>query len=213
MNNKFIARSVATVMAVMMLGTVSFAASLTKGEAGADHTLTVDPGADQSIQTIMAYYSDTEGGTYASTDDIIVLDQASSLDDTFTVDASKTVKDWIVIKRGGSDGNTTGSISIKTVDLPENERATVTAKSSVTLGEATITDAVIFDHEFSPNGYTIESYGFDVTASVDGESSDTHTYAGTTTLSGETTYTLGLVFYGVPDNVDLSAQYFVNYAE
>ncbi|MBR5155175.1 MAG: hypothetical protein IKW62_01660 [Clostridia bacterium] len=220
MNNKILARVVAVVLAVMMLGTVSFAA---------DKVITPDaPSAGvtaQTTKTVLAFATDNANANTVDTanGDVIValIQQEEDLPTTITIDDAKiTDKDYIVVLFGGSEGATSKSV----IDLATAAKLDfITVYDKLTIGEGeeekTYTNVAYAKFSFAvPANKTAASYGikfnsYDAEGEAVGNEKD---FNSTTVVAGGGTVNFGAVVFGVPyDELQgtVKAMPYVNYAE
>lgn len=201
MNNKILARVVAAVMAVMMLGTVSFAASLS------GNALTTDVPAgyeddNNATKTVMAFFADSADATEpASNDAIIVLDQYTGATETsFTIDAAKQGENTHVIVLYGGDNSATAKravIALATEPTSGEKDVTVTVKNSIVIDDKEYTDVLLITGAFTPvEGETVSEYGFNFTNN-EGKSLN---MAGTTYVAGTGAFKYSAIMFGVAEN-------------
>ncbi len=115
MNNKVLARIVAAVLAVMMLGTFAFAATYTGGTiTSTDEDVTEA----QTIYTLLAYKADSVNDTEFTDADIIAIEQSTDLAKikSITVDPAKVGTGFIKVLYGGKEGLTKDA----TIALPSD---------------------------------------------------------------------------------------------
>ncbi len=197
--NKLMARIVAVVLAVMMLGTVSFAASATLNAE--KDTITTNATAHQTIKA-------TAGST------IIALYQGASLPETIKINPAKIgSNNTITVEYGGG----TGGYVTQEVPVPadaEDEPIEVDVKTTYTTQDGTTyKDVAHVSNSFTVEaGKTATSFGYNITVSGTGfDTPKTKAFTKTQSLSGGGTFKYDIVFLGVPAGVNISAEGFVNY--
>jgi hypothetical protein len=203
MSNKIIARIVATVMVVMALCTVSFAASLTNdvldiaGEVSTTNT----------VKTVLAFYASDKALTQpASDDDIIVLDQIESGSfASFNVDSSKTADDYVVVLYGGDKGDVAKTV----LGLDTANDADITIARDFTLTDAEGNEKTYTDLYYITNTFegAADNYGFYI---ENGDSGVGYTFEVSNGVAGEGTFKYGLMLLGVPESANVVTQSFVS---
>lgn len=195
MNNKIIARIVATVMAIAMLGSLSFAASLT----GADLDLTdVTAPTGNTMNTVIAFYADASTAEApASADDIIAIDQVNdgAAPKTFKIDTTKAAKDYVVVRYGGDAGQT-ATASITLPKTPETVQVSITPADTYEIGGKIYTNVAYFENTVTPGaGKKLSNYGFKIRNN--NASGTEHDIAGATTIEGDAQWKYGVLLVGV----------------
>ena len=198
--NKLMARIVAVVLAVMMLGTVSFAANPTLNAE--KDTITTDATAHQTIKA-------TAGST------IIALYQGGSLPEKIKINPAKIGSNkTITVEYGGG----TGGYVTQTVDVPadaeEDTPVDVDVKTTYTTqdGETTYKDVAHVSKEFSvEDGKLAKEVGYVLTVSGGKNDGKSQTFSREVNLSGNGTFKYDIVFLGVPAGVTISAEGFIKY--
>ncbi len=103
--NKLMARIVAVVMAIAMLGTVSFAAGSANYADGNITDVNAGNAAGQDVVTVLAFATNTANDTVFDGDDkIIAVVQAT--EDPTTISVVADDYDYITVAFGGSEGKT-----------------------------------------------------------------------------------------------------------
>lgn len=197
MNNKIIARIVATVMAIAMLGSLSFAASLT----GADLNLSDVPStnanyANNGMKTVIAFYANTSNAeTPASPADIIAIDQVNSgnAPTTFVIDTAKAAKDWVVVRYGGD----AGQIAKASFAVPKTTEVAITPATTYEIGGKTYTNVAYFENTVTlADGKTLTNYGFKIKNNA--VTGNENNIAGSLSeITGEGTWKYGVLLVGV----------------
>ena len=165
MNNKMLARIFAAVMAIAMLGTISFAASISGNEiiVGAPE----GGYAKQTQKTVVAYYAATEDAVApAAPEDIIAIcqaDNSAEMPETIKIDTTKDTtaeRKYLIVRYGGSSEAATSYA----IDLTTNSAEVEVAPSYDVeyenwikryTGVASFTKAITLEA-----GETVKSYGF-----------------------------------------------------
>ena len=163
MNNKILARLVAAVMAIAMLGTVSFAATISsvKVDATTDTVLNVANDTDAAyagnagVKTLMAFAADTADAEPAAADIIaLVQNDDATAPASIKIDADKLVaKDYVIVRFGGN-----GSVADRVICL---DGTTVTPEDTITVDGAEFTDVAYFTASIDAEG-TVKNYGFKI---------------------------------------------------
>jgi len=154
--NKLMARIVAVVMAIAMLGTVSFAANY--ASATGEITTGIADDTNDAMETVLVYATNTPGVAYADGDVIVAIKQGADVSGTINVDQTKVAnadKDYLTIALGGTDGQVAyTSIDIRgTVDV-----AAVTVKNEIELDGITYTNVAYATFTETVKG-TVSEYG------------------------------------------------------
>lgn len=228
--NKLMARIVAVVMAIAMLGTVSFAAGSANYAEGDISDVNAGNAAGQDIVTILAYATDsyTDEEFTAGSDVIIALQQVDEIA-TINVDPERVGnKPFITIAFGGSEGKTDyahidvrGTVGLTTI-IADREVTLVDEKT----GEAvTYTNVAYAVFEVPTNG-AITEYGikFNSYASegatepkdAEQEIKVSKTLAEPTTISGNVTFAavvLGVPYADFAEGTVIKATSYVVYAQ
>ena len=195
--NKIMARLFAVVLAVMMLGTVCFAATAEiEGDAIATEFETAGY-ADQTVKTVMAFKAASDAATApASADDIIALDQAADVA-SVAIDADAVDSDYVIVLFGGN-----GEITDKAViDLRTDVTfETINCATSITFDGKEYTNVAVAEAAFTVSaGKTVTAAG--VTWIKDGvtTANTTEVAADTiTTINGGGTVNFRVIMTGVP---------------
>lgn len=162
MNNKILARLVAAVMAIAMLGTVSFAATISsvKVDATTDTVLNVANDTDAAyagnagVKTLMAFAADTANAEPAAADIIaLVQNDDATAPASIKIDADKLAKDYVIVRFGGN-----GSVADRVICL---DGTAVTPEDTITVDGAEFTDVAYFTASIDAEG-TVKNYGFKI---------------------------------------------------
>ena len=211
MNNKILARIVATIMAVMMLGTVSFAASLTGANADVSDVTHATGYKDQTEKTFIAFCTAdpiSEDPT-AEGNVIVALDQISEVPTEFTIDTDKIGEaTHLVVMFGGTKG-ITGRAVIK-IPAAEEDQPVINVSTASVFEQIVDGTRKIYENVFyakaTTTGATGKTYGFSVTnPAVD----STKEFVSATTINGDAEFEFGILFVGVPANAGLTADAFL----
>ncbi len=132
--NKLMARIVAVVMAIAMLGTISFAAGYNADTGKINSDITDDQ--TDNNETLLVYAAATAGTPFASGDVIVAVKQGADVSGTIAVDKNKVAeakaagKSYINIALGGKDGLVkissvflSGNIEIASVSVEDEYKA------------------------------------------------------------------------------------------
>ncbi|MBR2453187.1 MAG: hypothetical protein IKB32_03980 [Clostridia bacterium] len=195
--NKLMARIVAVVMAIAMLGTVSFAA----GYAGGAVTPGVAPNDAEAQETVLVFATKTanDQAYTAGADKIVAIAQEANVPTSIAINPDYIADyDYITIAYGGSDG---------TVDY-----AYVDLRGEATLQEIVVADTIVLDgvtyenvayakFSFKADG-TITKYGIkfnvydDEGEAVEGAVEKDFSVTATIAAEGQIEY--GALILGVP---------------
>ncbi len=215
MNNKILARIVAVVLAVMMLGTVSFAAELADGKITSDFAEDAAY-AEQTTKTMLAYKAATEGAGLTSDDQIIAVAQGG--DEVLSVDVAAVDTPFVKVVYGGIDGITrTATIDLRTT--ADMEAITSFTVSEVEFDGKTFSNVIKVEIEFvGVEGKTINEVGVKFQGAHDGTNytkgaivSDTANIAGGGSLE-YTAYLFGITADDVEADALIAVPY-VNFAQ
>ena len=213
MNNKILARIVAVVLAVMMLGTVSFAAELTDGNITSDFASDADYAA-QTTKTMLAYKAATADAGLTNDNQIIAIAQGG--DDVLNVPVAAVETDYIKVVYGGNNGVTkTATIDLRTsVDYDALTSLTI---ENVTVGENTFTNVIKVTYTFNAvAGKTINKVGVKFKGALVGESyTKGADVSDDVNITGDGSVDYEAYLFGVPaDEVEgIIAVPYVNFAE
>ncbi len=214
MNNKIFARIVAVVLAVMMLGTVSFAAELTDGKITSDFASDADY-ANQTTKTMLAYKAATADAGLTSDNQIIAIAQGNDAA-VLSVPVAGVDTDYIKVVYGGIDGVTrTATIDLRTsVDM---EALTSLTLSEVEVDGKTFTNVIKVEFTFEGvEGKTINKVGVKFKGAM---VNDAYTKGAevfdTANIAGGGSFDYTAYLFGVPaDEVEgIIAVPYVNFAE
>lgn len=200
--NKLMARIVAAVLAVMMLGTVSFAANLNADNNQIPAEVTSD---FNTVWTVKATASD---GT------IVALYQDNKEPGTIEIDPKKLGNsNYVDVVYSG--GNVTEASQMKTVKLYVNKndnRSNITVAKTITLGEGedakTYSNVAFVTNTFSAAGKNISKLGYTLSNGVNSKE-----FLYDTTLTGGGNITYSVLMYAVPDNVTITADQIFEFIE
>ncbi len=195
MNNKILARLIAAVMAIAMLGTVSFAASLT------DDVLDVTADTDAAyadnngVKTLLAYVAESASAEPAAEDIVaIVQNDDGAAPTTIKIDPAKIAEnEYLVVRFGGN-----GTAVDKTIAFAANEVA-VAVEDEITIAEKLYTDVAYFAQEVTlGDGEKVTNYGFKL-KNNEGVTKNTLYFTDDVVLEAGTdgAYTFSILFTGV----------------
>ncbi len=213
MNNKILARVVALVLAVMMLGTVSFAADKQLTPAAPD----ANGYAAQATKTVLAFATNDEQATAPEANaDIVAVIQDANVPTTITIDDSKIAgKNYVVVLFGGTNGVTDKAI----IDVSTGATLeAIVVDKTVTIDGQEYTNVAAAKFSFAvPTGKTAASYGLKFNSyNSEGIAVGTEKeFKSTTEVVGGGTVNFGAVVFGVPatglQGAAIKAVPFVNY--
>ncbi len=213
MNNKILARVVALVLAVMMLGTVSFAADKALTPAAPD----ADGYAAQATKTVLAFATNDDDATApAANADIVAVIQDANAPATITIDDSKIAgKNYVVVLFGGTDGVTDRAV----IDVSTGATLeAIVVSRSITIDGQEYTNVAAAKFSFAvPTGKTAASYGLKFNSyNAEGVAvGNEKEFKSTTPVSGGGSVNFGAVVFGVPATglagTSIKAVPFVNY--
>lgn len=220
MNNKILARVVAVVLSVMMLGTVAFAApTLNKDEF--DGVIGVNNDVDLTNfgtqKTMIAFKSADENATVpASADDILAIDQDTTLEPSVSFATTKVPKTgYIIVVYGGDKGKVVRTAlavsSLPQVEDWEGAMITATPKSIFAADGVTfVRNAIEVNATFDAAAATVTEVGYK--ASVVGGSAE-HRIAKTldTTIEGGGSVSFNLLMVGVPAGTTMQFVPYIKY--
>lgn len=211
MNNKILARVVAVVMAVAMLGTVSFAADIIADydEIGAINA--------NATNTVLAYVADAEDEEVTDKNIVAVVQETGEITSIPFDDSKLTGKNYLIVKNGGL--NAAGAAAaVNTVAIPLASQGGVTVASikvhdTLVVGGTTYKDALVVTWKIeNTEGKTAKAGKWGVKfGKFNGDATDMETvssgeivdFPGATAITGEagskTTFTAAII--GVPKNV------------
>lgn len=211
MNNKILARVVAVVMAVAMLGTVSFAADII---ADYDQISTINANA---TNTVLAYVADAENEAVTDENIVAVVQQKGPITSIPVDDSKLTGKNYLIVKSGGLNEAGTAA-AVNTVAIPLASKGGVTVASievhdTLVVGETTYKDALVVTWNIeNTEGKTAEAgkwgvkfgkFTGDATDMEHVSSGEIVDFPGTTDITGDagstTKFTAAII--GVPKDV------------
>jgi nucleoid-associated protein YgaU len=195
--NKLMARIVAVVLAVMMLGTVSFAAT-----TATENAITTDV-AERAMYTVKATKAD---GTF------LAMYQDAEAPGTIDIDANKVNPgDIITVEYGGVEN---GYVKQEVQVSGEVEDVAVEVATEYFDEETNTkyTGAAVANKTFSANGKVVSKVGYKLTATgKDGYTGKVNDFSKTVSLSGDGKFTFGVVLLGVPVGVTVTAVPYIEY--
>ena len=201
--NKLMARIVAIVMAVMMLGTVSFAANLNE----ANNEIPADASAD-SYSDVWTVKATAENGT------IVAMYQDDEKPGAIAIDPAKLGDSkYVTVEYSGK-----GATSKSTVTVGVNKKSTgsVSVGNTVTLGsgenEKTYTDVAFVENTFSVDGKFIKKLGY-ILKDLNATGNPNEFAYENTSFSGEGNINFSVLIYGVPTTANIVAEQFIEYVE
>ena len=216
MNNKILARLIAAVMAVAMLGTVSFAASLTNDvlDVTADTDSAYAGYGASDVKTFIAYATDDAEADPAAEDIVaIVQNDNGAVPTEFKIDPAKlNDKDYLVVRFGGNGE----AAADKTISFVANA-GVVTVEDEIIVADKEYTDVAYFAKEVVlGTEEAITNYGFKLKNTAAGNAGNTLYFTDDVVLEAGTdgTYTFSILFTGVTPEQnaawDVEAFYTVN---
>ncbi len=222
MNNKILARVVAVVLSVMMLGTVAFAAPTFDMENTITNDTTgIDGFADQTQKTMIAFQADSEDAEAPdAADDILAIDQDAGIDATVTINGADISKDYIIVVYGGIDGK--GSrYSMAAREIADDP--TVLPGTTITLSAGAveagdgkiIKNAIVVNTAFPTlaETKTVTKYGYKASLAEGGtKTNDIYVEpVGGLEVLGGGTVNFNLLMVGVPDNTAITFASYIEY--
>ena len=216
MNNKILARVVAVVLSVMMLGTVAFAAPvLNDGFGGFTDAEYGDGAAYGTQKTMIAFKADSKDATApASADDILAIGQGSDLNPASVTFAASKVPStgWVIVAYGG-DSSTVVRTPLAVSSLPtgaEGTKVTATAKTIIAPDGTVIKNVIEVNAEFPAAEATVTEVGYK--ANVVGSAKINEIVKEVNTLvEGEGAITFNLLMVGVPSDKTLEFVPYIKY--
>ena len=164
--NKLMARIVAVIMAVAMLGTVSFAAGYT-AETGVIAPGITDDASD-AMETVLVYATNTPNAAYASGDVIVAIKQAADVSGDIAVDTAKVAaagKNYLTIAVGGTDGE----VDYTSIDIRGDVTLTAVAvEDEYVAADGTIYTNVAYAKFALPTDGKIAAWGVSFKSHADG---------------------------------------------
>ena len=159
--NKLMARIFAVVMVVVMLGTVSFAATSEITDAGnLDSTVENAEWAEQAVVTVLAFATTDENAITPGDDDkIIAIHQGTSTDAVSIPVNKELAEDYshVVVLFGGDATKTDRAVFA----LEEDATLTVTPKNEFEFGGKKYINVVFAEYEYTAKeATTVNDYGF-----------------------------------------------------
>lgn len=200
--NKLMARIVAVVLAVMMLGTVSFAANdATLNDANDTITPSVDT-LDSGIYTVKAYTD--------VTNTIVAMYQGEKPTTPIKIDSTKIADtDNNVIVEFSGKGGTKSTVTLAVTRI-KNEGDAATVSNVIELDGVKYEGVAHITNTFNLAGKIVQKMGYILSSSeYPGETKTVN--APETIISGNGDVTFDVVVLKVPDGVTISADYFVEY--
>lgn len=195
MNNKILARLIAAVMAIAMLGTVSFAAALTDDVLDVTADTAEAYAGNTGVKTLLAYVADAADADPAAEDIIaIVQNDDGAVPTKIDIDKDKLTKDYLVVRFGGN-----GTAVDKTIAFAANA-GTVAVEDEIVINEKLYTDVAYFAKEVTLEaGQSLTNYGFKVANNKAGNAGNVFYFTDDLALeTGEGgAYTFSILFAGV----------------
>lgn len=214
MNNKILARVVAVVLSVMMLGTVAFAAPvLNDGATG--FTDSVYPGETNfgTQKTMIAFTADSADATApASADDILAIAQDSAFSPaSVSFAADKVPTNCYVIITYGGDTGVVERVALPASLLPTGaEGAMVVGElKTIVVGDKTIKNVIEVNATFPAAEAEVTEVGYKVTK-VGGATHEIKKDIATV-VEGEGTVTFSLLMVGVPSDATMQFVPYIKY--
>ncbi len=199
MNNKILARLVAAVMAIAMLGTVSFAASLTYdtlNTTGADYTEAYD---NDSVKTLIAFVADDAEAEPDATN-IIAIDQVEEGYPSVKIDTAKLNKENVIIRFGGLQGQYSDTVISLATGNDVTAETTVIGKDATYGHDVEFTDVAYFADTITvPAGQNATSYGMKI--KNDKVNGKWNYFATDAVELGEGEYTYSVLIFAVPAEI------------
>lgn len=198
--NKLMARIVAVVLAVMMLGTVSFAAPVvTEGEIDTTQDVELTP---RGMYTVKATV-----GT-----EIVAMYQNTNAPGTIDIDANKVNPgDIITVEYGGVENGYVKQ-EVQVSGEVEDVAVKVATEYFDEVTNTKYTGAAVANKTFSANGKVVSKVGYKLTATgKDGYTGKVNDFSKTVSLSGDGKFTFGVVLLGVPVGVTVTAVPYIEY--
>ncbi len=223
MNNKLLARLVAVVMAVALLGTVAFAAvddvAPTYDKTAGEIDIDFDKAGfftGQGYKTFLAFYSnDAEAEAPAAADDVVAVLQgqypSGSFPKKIAIDTTKTAKDYIIVQYSGTSNNPV-RVAIDVRD--KDEFAVLEVLEELVIGGVTYKDVVVAEETFTcKEGYVVSDFGIHFTkdGSTNPGAKISALADGKTLVSGGGEVTFKAAILGVPEGTTLVAKSYINY--
>ncbi len=214
MNNRMLARIVAAVMAIAMLGSISFAASISGDVISVGKT--TDAYKAQTQKTAVAYFAAAADAEPAAADIIAIYQAdgvAAQLPESIKIDTTKetsSTRNYLVVKYGGSSE----AAQTFAIDL-ETYAKEVAVADTYTIDYGTWTkkfsNVAAFTETINLNtGQTVESYGFKLWKNGGADTSETKPlyFTRDTAFEGGGEYSFGVVMVAVPSDVTLLGKSF-----
>lgn len=192
--NKLMARIVAVVLAVMMLGTVSFAATTATKDA-----IETDI-AERAMYTVKAKNADGE---------IIAMYQNTTAPTSIAINPEKVaVGEKITVEYGGVTG---GYLTQEVVVEGKENLADVAVTKEIKVGDVTYTDVACASKLFTPGeGKTTKRVGFNLKSSK-GTKAEGLDFGYDVAISGTGSVTYDVVILQVPADVTITATPYIVY--
>ncbi len=217
MNNKILARVVAVVLSVMMLGTVAFAAPTLNKDGETVTGVTNDFGETNfgTQKTLIAFKAANKNDTApASADDILAIDQGASLEPTISFSASRVPEDgYIIIAYGGDSGTVVRTpLAVASIKDWEGEKIeiTATAKTIIAPDGTKIRNVIEVNATFPAAEATVTEVGYK--ANVAGSSKINEIKRDlATTIEGDGSVSFNLLMVGVPEGTKMEFVPYIKY--
>lgn len=200
--NKLMARIVAVVLAVMMLGTVSFAATDVEATATENAINAEGFNAEQGMYTVKAKNADGE---------FIAMYQGTTAPTSIAINPEKVaVGETITVEYGGVDGAYASYPVVVTGEDLDNKAIEV-AKEYTDKNGTVYSNVAVAKNEFTPVAAT-KKIGYKLVASGGSTTGATVDIGKEVTLtSSGGTFTYELIIVGVPADVTITATPYVLY--
>ena len=217
MNNKILARVVAVVMAIAMLGTVSFAKTYNNVATPSKEGITT-----QATKTVLAVKSETGvAATTSITDENILAVKQLTGDYPTSIDVDTNRlgdAEYIVVFFGGSNG-ITDSVAIETNPVKDAILTRISVQDNVVLDGVKYTNVVCGEYTYTNNSGATEkiaSYGITLAKYADEETTtpnegtavefnDDIADGSTFELANGATLKITGIVYGVPTDANVAA--------
>lgn len=216
MNNKILARVVAVVLSVMMLGTVAFAAPVLNEGFGGFEDEAYDGTAFGTQKTMIAFKAADQNATApASADDILAIGQGSDLNPASVSFAASKVPSagYVIVAYGGDAAAAPTRTALAVSSLPEGAegaKVTATAKTIIASDGTVIKNVIEVNAEFPAAEATVTEVGYK--ANVAGSAKINEIVKTVNTLvEGQGAITFNLLMVGVPSDKTLEFVPYIKY--
>lgn len=206
--NKLMARIVAVVLAVMMLGTVSFAANLN----AANNLIPENEEVKAAFNTVWTVKATTD------TNVIVAMYQDDEAPGAIAINPAK-LGDSKFVTVEYSGGNVTEADQIKKVKLYVNKndnKQDITVADTITLGEGenkkTYGDVAFVTNTFNAAGKSVSKLGYILKDASKGDAAKANEFAySNTVFTGKGDITYSVLIYGVPAEAEIVADQVFEY--